>query len=244
MRKSRLLSYPVVVVLSRRDVLKYAAAAPVAAGLGSGLAGVVSAALAPATASAAPLGTLLDYAAGVIPAAAIRASGASGAIRYVSDRRPGGDWMLGKPIQLPEARDLYQSRLKIVSCYQFGKQDSADWLGGQKAGVDHAKRGWQLHLAAGGSYGAPIYASIDDDPTPDQYERQVAPYLRGWEAVLGHQRVASTPTPRRSTGRCKTGLVPTSGNTAGVPRRATSIRRHTCIRSRSTGGAWAASGST
>ena len=141
--------------ISRRDVLKYAAAAPAVAGLGGALAGAVSAALAPATASAAPLGILLDYAAGVIPASAIRAAGASGAIRYVSDRRPGGAWMLGKPIQLPEARDLYQSGLKIVSCYQFGKQDSADWLGGQAAGVQHAKRGWQLHVAAGGSYGAP-----------------------------------------------------------------------------------------
>ncbi len=83
----------------------------------------------------APLGILLDYAAGVIPAAQLRAAGASGAIRYVSDRRPGGDWMLGKPIQLPEARDLYQNGMKIVSCYQYGKQDSADWLGGQNAGV-------------------------------------------------------------------------------------------------------------
>ena len=55
--------------------------------------------------------------------------------------------------------------------------------------MQHAKRGWQLHVAAGGSYGAPIYASIDDDPTLEQYKQQVAPYLRGWEAVLGHQRV-------------------------------------------------------
>ena len=79
--------------------------------------------------------------------------------------------MLGKPIQLPEARDLYQNGLKIVSCYQYGKQDTADWLGGQNAGVAHAKRGWQLHVAAGGSYGAPIYASIDDDPTYEQYKQ-------------------------------------------------------------------------
>ena len=140
-------------------------------------------------ADAAPLGILLDYAAGVIKAGDLRASGALGAIRYVSDRRPGGAWMLGKPIQLPEARDLYQNGLKIVSCYQYGKQDTADWLGGQNAGVAHAKRGWQLHVAAGGSYGAPIYASIDDDPSYEQYKQQVAPYLRGWEAVLGHQRV-------------------------------------------------------
>lgn len=159
-------------------------AAPAAISLGAAVAG----ASAP-SATAAPLGILLDYAAGVIPAADIRASGASGAIRYVSDRRPGGAWMLGKPIQLNEARDLYRNGLKIVSCYQYGKQDSADWLAGYNAGVQHAKRGWQLHVAAGGSYGAPIYASIDDDPSYEQYKRQVAPYLQGWEAVLGPQRV-------------------------------------------------------
>ena len=169
-------------------MLKYAAVAPAVLGLGTGLQTMASA-LGPARASAGPLGILLDYAAGVIKAGDLRASGALGAIRYVSDRRPGGDWMLGKPIQLPEARDLYHNGLKIVSCYQYGKQDTADWLGGQNAGVAHAKRGWQLHIAAGGSYGAPIYASIDDDPTFEQYKRQVAPYLRGWEAVLGRQRV-------------------------------------------------------
>ena len=174
--------------MSRRDVLKCVAAAPAVLGLGAGLQTMASA-VGPAQASAAPLGVLLDYAAGVIKAADLRASGALGAIRYVSDRRPGGDWMLGKPIQLPEARDLYHSGLKIVSCYQYGKQDTADWLGGQNAGVAHAKRGWQLHIAAGGSYGAPIYASIDDDPSYEQYKQQVAPYLRGWEAVLGRQRV-------------------------------------------------------
>ena len=121
--------------ISRRDVLKYAAAAPAGLGLGTGLL-----ALAPPRADAAPLGILLDYAAGVIGAGDLRASGALGAIRYVSDRRPGGAWMLGKPIQLPEARDLYENGLKIVSCYQYGKQDTADWLGGQTAGVAHAQR--------------------------------------------------------------------------------------------------------
>jgi hypothetical protein len=170
--------------MSRRDMLKFAAATPALIGLGVA-AGSVSAPLA----SADGLGVLLDYAAGVIPASQIRAAGALGAIRYVSDRRPGGSWMLGKPIQITEARDLNQSGLKIVSCYQYGKQSSADWLGGQSAGVTHAQRGWQLHTAAGGPAGAPIYASIDDDPSYEQYKAQVAPYLRGWESVLGHQRV-------------------------------------------------------
>lgn len=170
--------------VSRRELLKYAAATPALLGLG-----VAASSLCAPAASAGPLGVLLDYAAGVIPANDIKAAGAAGAIRYVSDRRPGGAWMLGKPIQLAEARDLYQNGLKIVSCYQYGKQDTADWLGGQNAGLTHAQRGLQLHSAAGGPAGAPIYASIDDDPSYEQYKQQVAPYLRGWESVLGHQRV-------------------------------------------------------
>ena len=167
--------------VSRRDLLKFAAAAPAAAGLG--------ALSTPAPAAADSLGLLFDYAAGVLSAADIKAAGGVGAIRYVSDRRPGAEWMLGKPIQLAEARDLYQAGLKIVSNYQFGKQATADWRGGQAAGVTHAKRGWELHTAAGGPIAAPVYASIDDDPTPDQYTQLIAPYLRGWESVLGHQRV-------------------------------------------------------
>ena len=170
--------------ISRRQMLKLAAAAPAAAGLGA-----LTASMSAPTASADSLGLLFDYAAGVLSAADIKAAGGVGAIRYVSDRRPGAQWMLGKPIKLDEARDLYQAGLKIVSNYQFGKQATADWLGGQAAGVSHAKRGWELHTAAGGPVGAPIYASIDDNPTREQYIQQVAPYLRGWESVLGHQRV-------------------------------------------------------
>lgn len=171
--------------LSRRDLLKLAAAS---AGLGSAGFGAVSA-IQGATASADSLGLLLDYAAGVLSAADLKAAGAAGAIRYVSDRRPGASWMLGKPIQLPEARDLSQAGLKIVSNYQFGKQDTADWLGGQAAGITHAKRGTELHTAAGGPAAAPIYASIDDNPTFEQYKQQVAPYLRAWEEVIDKPRV-------------------------------------------------------
>ncbi|MDT5221347.1 MAG: hypothetical protein QOF15_3452 [Mycobacterium sp.] len=164
-------------------MLKFAAAAPGLVSLGA-----AAAALRAAPVSAGSLGTLLDYAAGVIPAGQIKAAGAVGAIRYVSDRRPGGAWMLGKPIQLAEARDLHGGGLKIVSCYQFGKGNTSDWLGGAAAGMQHAKRGLELHTAAGGPAGAPIYASIDDDPSLEQYRNQIVPYLRSWESVVGHQR--------------------------------------------------------
>ena len=198
--------------------------------------------LAPPQAKAAPLGILLDYAAGVITAADIRAAGAQGAIRYVSDRRPGGAWMLGKPIQLPEARDLYQNGLKIVSCYQYGKQDTADWLGGQNAGVLHAKRGWQLHVAAGGSYGAPIYASIDDDPTYEQYKGASSalsarlgsgsrPSAGGRLRQLQDDRLGASGRPRLLLLAAQLGLAA----------RASPIRPPTCTRSRSTSATSAAS---
>jgi hypothetical protein len=160
------------VSISRRDMLKFAAATPALVGLG-----VAAASLCAAPASAS-LGTLLDYAAGVIPASQIRAAGAVGSIRYVSDRRPGGNWMLGKPIQVAEARDLHS----------YGKASTSDWLGGANAGLQHAKRGMDLHTAAGGPANVPIYASIDDDPSYEQYKSQVAPYLRSWESVVGHER--------------------------------------------------------
>ena len=169
-------------LISRRDLLKATATVPAAVGLG------VAATTRPAPATAAPLGILLDYSAGVIPAGELRAAGAAGAIRYVSDRRPGAEWMLGKPIQPAEARDLHSNGLKIVSNYQFGKQATADWRGGAAAGIQHARRGAELHTAAGGPDGAPIYVSIDDNPSFEEYTQQVAPYLRSWESVIGRER--------------------------------------------------------
>ncbi|CAJ1495649.1 DUF1906 domain-containing protein [[Mycobacterium] kokjensenii] len=179
-------------LVSRRDVFKLAATVPAALGIGA-----ARSALLGDVAGAAPLGVLLDYSAGVLTADQIRAAGAAGAIRYVSDRRPGAEWMLGKPMRSAEARDLLEGGLAVVSCYQFGKQATADWLGGEAAGVEHGRRGAQLHTAAGGPDDAPIYASIDDNPSYEQYKQQVAPYLRGWQSVIGAERTgvyANSPT--------------------------------------------------
>lgn len=187
--------------VSRRDVLKFATVIPGLLGLG-----VAAAALCAVPASTAgSLGTLLDYAAGVIPASQIRATGAVGAIRYVSD--PRGTWAVGKPIQVTEARDLINNGLKIVSCYQYGKGNTADWLGGATAGLRHAQRGVQLHTAAGGPVSAPIYASIDSNPTYEQYKQQVAPYLRSWESVIGHQRTGVYANSRTIAWALQDGLA-------------------------------------
>jgi hypothetical protein len=175
---------------SRRDMLRYAA-------IGSG-AVVASAVMAPGAAQAREvLGTIVDYSAGVPSAASIRAAGHIGAIRYVSDRRPGADWMLGKPLTRGEAGALLDNGLEVVSCYQFGKAETADWLGGYDAGLRHARRGLELHRAAGGPADRPIYASIDDNPNFEQFTTRIVPYLLAWQEVVGPANTgvyANSPT--------------------------------------------------
>jgi hypothetical protein len=173
---------------SRRTLFGYAAAGATVAGL--------SAAAPVAAAEEAGLGTLLDYAGGVPAADAIRDAGHAGVIRYVSDRRPGAEWMAGKPLLAREVEALKAAGLTIASCYQFGKGPTADWRGGLEAGKQHADRGLQLHRAAGGPDGVPIYASIDDNPTEVDFATMIAPYLLGWQSVLGIENVgvyANTP---------------------------------------------------
>ncbi|NUS44844.1 MAG: DUF1906 domain-containing protein [Mycobacteriaceae bacterium] len=152
---------------------------------------------APRAAAAPGMGTLVDYSGGVPGAQAIRDAGHLGAIRYVSDRRPGAEWMAGKPLLAREASDLKAAGLQVVSCYQFGKGATADWKGGFDAGVRHARRGQELHRAAGGPDNRPIYASIDDSPTAAQFESQIAKYLAGWQSVVGKENTgvyANVPT--------------------------------------------------
>jgi hypothetical protein len=146
-------------------------------------------------------GMLVDYARGIPSAAAIRAAGYAGAIRYVSDRRAGAEWMTGKPLLADEATALRAAGLCVVSCYQYGKGPTADWRGGFAAGVRHARRGLELHTAAGGPVRRPIYASIDDNPTAAQFDTRIAPYLTGWRSVVGPANLgvyANAPTIERA----------------------------------------------
>ncbi len=174
--------------LSRRDLLRYAA-------VGSAAAGVAG--LLPGAAGAAKIGTLVDYSGGVPAAAAIKSAGHIGVVRYVSDRRPGAEWMKGKPLRASEVDALLAAGLEIVSCYQYGKAGTADWRGGLEAGKRHAERGIELHRAAGGPDNRPIYTSIDDKPTAVEFATMVAPFLIGWQSVAGRENTgvyANSPT--------------------------------------------------
>ena len=197
--------------VSRRELFKYAAVGSAAA---MGLAAVNSTA-----ARADGLGTLVDYSGGVPSAAAIAAAGHLGAVRYVSDRRPGADWMIGKPLKESEADALAAAGLEVVSNYQYGKGDTSDWRGGYAAGVKHAKRGLELHTAAGGPANRPIYASIDDNPTAVEF------------ATMARRTPASTQTHPPSNWPRSPVSVSGTGSTIGERRRDTGTPVRICIRS-------------
>lgn len=107
-----------------------------------------------------------------------------GAVRYVSERRPGATWMLGKPVSLGETRDFAANGLATASVYQFGRAETADWLGGAASAAQHAPEAIRLHKAAGGPTGRPIYVAIDDNPHRDHYTHQIRPYLKAFQAAL------------------------------------------------------------
>ncbi|WJY67587.1 DUF1906 domain-containing protein [Corynebacterium auris] len=143
-------------------------------------------ALAPrAAAQPRVLGTVLDYSAGVPTGRSVRAAGHLGAVRYVSQPRPGASWMRGKPVLSNETEDFRVNGLATASVYQYGKGDTADWLAGAAGATTHAPQAIALHRAAGGPTGRPIYVAIDDNPTRAQYDSQIRPYLRAFSAALG-----------------------------------------------------------
>ena len=161
---------------NRRTFLKSAGAAAATAAL----AGSASAALSPAAQAQQRrvLGTVVDYSAGVPSASAVKAAGHMGAVRYVSDRRPGAEWMRGKPVTAAETRDYKANGLAVASVYQFGRAETADWKRGALGAAAHAPKAMALHTAAGGPQGRPIYVAIDDNPTLEQFNNQINPYLK------------------------------------------------------------------
>jgi len=170
--------------VSRRDALRYGTAASALAGLG-----VASAGAGMPTARAAG-SQLIDYAMRQIPAEHIRAAGYAGVINYVSLSRPGSSFG-AKPITRPYAESLNAAGLVIVSNYQYGKPGGtapSDFTRGYDGGVADARTAWQLHTAAGGGQGAPIFFTIDEDINRDTWNTLALPWFRGINSVLGVQR--------------------------------------------------------
>lgn len=166
---------------SRRGFMKAASIAVAAGAVGS----AAVAATPSASAQGRILGTVVDYSAGVPTGSSVKAAGHMGAVRYVSQARPDAiSWMKGKPVSLTETRDFAANGLATASVYQFGRANNADWLQGAAGAATHAPQAINLHQAAGGPTGRPIYIAIDDNPTWAQYTNQIRPYLRAFQAAL------------------------------------------------------------
>lgn len=167
--------------VSRRDALRFVAAASTLAGLGAAVAAPVASAAAP---------TLIDFAMRQLAAQDIRAAGHSGVINYVSTSRPGSSFG-AKPITLPYAQSLNAAGLVIVSNYQYGKPGGtapSDFTRGYAGGVEDARTAWQLHTAAGGGHSAPVFFSVDDDIDRNTWNSVALPWFRGINSVIGVQR--------------------------------------------------------
>lgn len=165
--------------LSRRAFLKATVLATATPAVLAATGSLQSAAALPA-----PIGTVIDYSAGVPSAQSVRAHGHLGAVRYVSEKRPGAEWMQGKPVRLSETQDFANNGLATASVYQFGRADTADWLQGAAGAAVHAPQAIAIHAAAGGPKGRPIYVAIDDNPTRAQYDNQIRPYLQSFKQQL------------------------------------------------------------
>jgi hypothetical protein len=168
--------------VSRRDVLRCAATAPVLAGLGAVCGGIPTASAAGAQ--------LIDYSMRQIQADQIRAAGYAGVVNYVSTSRPGSNFG-AKPITRAYADSLRAAGLVIVSNFQYGKPGGtapSDFTRGFAGGVADARTAWQLHTAAGGGASAPVFFSIDDDINRDTWNNVALQWFRGINSVLGVQR--------------------------------------------------------
>jgi hypothetical protein len=170
--------------VSRREVLKYALAAPA---LVSG--GTLAATFDGQSASAADM-RLIDFAERLVAPDQIAAAGYAGVVVYVSESRPGANFDF-KPVTREYADALRAAGLQIVSNYQYGKPGwptPSDFTRGYDGGVADAQTALRLHAAAGGGDSAPIFFSVDEDIDTDTWKTIAVEWFRGINSILGTDR--------------------------------------------------------
>lgn len=122
--------------------------------------------------------TAIDYSSDSPPgAAAIKAAGHVGVLRYVTPGR-------SKSILGAEYRDLADNGVQVGVVYEGGTGDA---LGGYPAGVTNARAAIG-YCAAQGISPRCIYFAVDFDAQPDQYQ-VVDGYLDGATSILGRNRI-------------------------------------------------------
>lgn len=127
--------------------------------------------------------TIVDYSAGVPGAAAVKAAGHVGAIRYISDPRE--PWMKGKPVTKGELEDYRNHKMDVAFVYQFSKADTKRGFAG---GVHDATIA-QRRLEEIGCPNHPVFFTVDYDINIDQWNHTDSHYFRGAASVIGLHRV-------------------------------------------------------
>lgn len=132
--------------------------------------------------------TVIDYSAGVPAAAAVKAAGHAGAVRYVSPPRRGAAWMRGKPIHRAEVDDFENAGLDLAFVWQHGKTRDPDVMRGAAGGRADALAA-QQQLRKIGRDGWPVFFAVDFNITLAQWNATAAHYFRAACDVLGRNRV-------------------------------------------------------
>ena len=154
--------------------------------------------------------TVIDHAARPPGAAAIRAAGHIGAVRYISPDRTGGG-LPGKPCTRAELDDLDRAGLAVGLVWQYGKDDPTspappDFLRGRDGGLADA-RAAQAKLDELGRHDWPVFFAVDFDMDLDTWNRVGAPYLRACGESLGRERVGVYGHSRVCSWAVEDGLV-------------------------------------
>lgn len=124
----------------------------------------------------------LDYSAGRIPGAALRAAGYGFVVRYVDDPARG---LNSKHIRPEEFKDLVANG---VTCWLVHEVGTTDWSGGFAAGADHARRARAGADWIGYPQGGVIFFCADMHLTAGQIPAALA-YLDGAASVIGRGAV-------------------------------------------------------
>lgn len=130
------------------------------------------------------MGTVVDFSAGVPPAAAIRDAGHIGAVRYVSPPRAG--WMTGKPATRGQVDEYTRESMPWAAVWQYGKSRFPDVMRGRDGGVADAKAA-QAKLEELGAPGKPVFFAVDFDISRAQWATARA-YFEGVNSVIGAAR--------------------------------------------------------
>jgi hypothetical protein len=130
---------------------------------------------------------LIDHAAGRVGARAAKDAGYDGAIRYLANSPERG--LPNKILTPEEAKEYIDLGMPLVSNWQKGKHETADWRRGYDGGVADARAALGHHQLCGGPPNRPIYFSVDEDVNLSTWNSLVLPYLNGAASVLGKEWV-------------------------------------------------------